>query len=106
MPAHADNADPEGRPHRTPYRKYASVVYLNGDYTGGELFIKPLKIKIKPKTGLMIGFKGDFSHEHGVFPVKEGMRYTMPMWFSLDPAHKEREYAIDYCSLWHESGGR
>jgi hypothetical protein len=105
MPAHADNSEPDGSPHRTPNRKYASVVYLNGNYTGGELFIKPLKLKIMPKTGLMIGFKGDFSHEHGVIPVKEGMRYTMPMWFSLDPNDKEREYAIDYCALWKESGG-
>jgi hypothetical protein len=105
MPSHADNAEPDGRPHRTPYRKYASVVYLNGNYTGGELFIKPLKIKIMPKKGLMVGFKGDFSHEHGVIPVKEGMRYTMPMWFSIDPANQEREYAVDYCALWKEAGG-
>ncbi len=103
MPAHADNAEPDGSPHRTPYRKYASVVYLNDNYKGGEIYIVTLRVKIKPKKGTYIGFKGDFTHEHGVMTVLEGIRYTMPMWFSIDPSHKEREYAIDYCALWEES---
>src|ERR1700722_3430253 len=51
MDSHADNANPDGSPHGTPHRKYASVIYLNDDYTGGELYITTLKLKIKTRKG-------------------------------------------------------
>jgi hypothetical protein len=89
MPSHADNAHPDGSPHNTPYRKYASVIYLNDDYEGGELYIKPLQIKVKTKRGLLLGFRGDFSHEHGVVTTTRGVRYTMPGWYSDDIKYRD-----------------
>jgi hypothetical protein len=105
MPAHADNAHPSGAPHVTPHRKYASVVYLNDDYLGGELYIATLKLKIKPRKGLMIAFRGDFSHEHGVTAVESGMRYTMPAWYTDDTRRKDGEYNFDYEELYRNKHG-
>jgi len=90
MPAHADNAHPDGSRHNTPWRKYASVVYLNDDYEGGELFIEPLRIRIETRKGLLLGFRGDFSHAHGVTTVTHGVRYTMPAWYTDEVEHRDR----------------
>ena len=55
-----------------------SLIYLNDDYEGGITTIGD--IKIKPKKGLLVSFKG---HEilHSVSMVT-GDRYTMPIWYN------------------------
>ena len=82
MPAHADNEHPDGSHHNTPWRKYAGVTFLNGDYEGGNFYLDALGLRVPAKPGLLVGFKGDMSHFHGVTKVISGMRYTMPMWLS------------------------
>lgn len=94
MPPHADNAHPDGSPHELVHRKYASVVYLNEDYEGGELYLPRVGIEVKPKQGLLVGFRGDFTHEHGVKLITRGIRYTMPGWYSEDIRHQD-PYARD-----------
>jgi LPS sulfotransferase NodH/predicted 2-oxoglutarate/Fe(II)-dependent dioxygenase YbiX len=89
MPVHADNSNPDGRPHPTPFRKYASVVFLNDNYGGGELFLPRLEITIKPRKGLLVAFRGDRSHEHGVHAITHGTRYTMPGWYADDVRHRD-----------------
>lgn len=82
MPAHADNEHPDGSEHRTPFRKYAGVTFLNDQYEGGNFYLKNQGLRIPAKPGLLVGFKGDMSHMHGVTKVVSGLRYTMPMWLS------------------------
>jgi predicted 2-oxoglutarate/Fe(II)-dependent dioxygenase YbiX len=89
MPVHADNSHPDGSAHPTAYRKYASVVYLNDDYGGGELFLPTLGLDIKPEKGLLVAFRGDRSHEHGVRTVTKGTRYTMPAWYTNDISRRD-----------------
>ena len=96
MPAHADNSNPNGSAHPTPFRKYASIVYLNDDYEGGNLFLPPLQIEIKPKKGLMVGIRGDRTHEHGVRNVTRGTRFTMPAWYTNDVSHRDPHSAEVY----------
>ena len=43
-----------------------------------------LGLAIRPKPGLLVGFRGDASHRHGVSKITRGERYTMPMWFTDD----------------------
>ena len=89
MPPHADNSNPNGSPHPTPFRKYASVIYLNDDFEGGNLLFPSLRIEIKPKRGLMVGLLGDRKHEHGVRTVTKGNRYTMPGWYTDDLTYRD-----------------
>ncbi len=89
MPLHSDNSNPDGSHHPTPFRKYASVVYLNENYEGGELFLPSLGLEIKPQTGLLVAFRGDRTHAHGVKPVTAGVRYTMPGWYTDDIQHRD-----------------
>ena len=35
--------------HTDPSIRYATIIYINDDYNGGELFFKNLDLKIKPK---------------------------------------------------------
>lgn len=86
MKPHADNANPGGEPHRMPWRRFASILYLNDDYQGGELYLTALNRIVRPKCGRFVAFTGGFHHEHAVLNVKAGTRYTMPAFFGTDRA--------------------
>lgn len=60
--------------------EYASVLYLNDDYTDGELFFPKLGLdKVRPKPGDLVIFPGTELYEHGVHPVGPGpVRYVIP----------------------------
>jgi Rps23 Pro-64 3,4-dihydroxylase Tpa1-like proline 4-hydroxylase len=89
MPPHADNANPDGSEHGMPWRCFSSVCYLNDDYDGGELYFTALDKYIKPKAGMLVAFTGGFHHEHSVLNISGGDRYTMPAFYSYDPAHAD-----------------
>jgi hypothetical protein len=88
MPPHADNANPDGKPHGMPYRDFGGITYLNDDYEGGELYLTALDVVIKPKRGMFLGFTAGFHHEHAVLKVTGGnTRLTMPTFYTFDPQH-------------------
>lgn len=89
MPPHADNANPDGSPHPMTWRDYASVVYLNDDYEGGEFYFDRSGIEIKPAAGDLLAFTGGMRHFHGVREVRGAPRYTMPGWYTKDVAHRD-----------------
>jgi hypothetical protein len=86
MPPHADNQHPDGSPNQTPHRLFAGVLYLNDDFEGGMLVLDRLGLGVRPRPGLLVGFRGDDRHRHAVTRITKGERYTMPMWFTDDPA--------------------
>lgn len=62
----AEHIDSEHNPNL----RYATVVYLNDNYKGGDLFFRDLGLRIRPpKKSLMI-FSADYLH--GVDDVEEG----------------------------------
>jgi hypothetical protein len=89
MQPHADNANPDGSEHGMPWRCFSSVCYLNDDYDGGELYFTALDKYIKPKAGMLVAFTGGFHHEHAVLKISGNDRYTMPAFYSYDPAHAD-----------------
>ena len=90
MPVHVDNAHPDGSRHGTPHRDFAAVLYLNEEFEGGEIFFPLQGVRLKPSTGLLVGFRGTAESPHGVTAVRKGERFTMPCWYSLDPSVAER----------------
>ena len=84
MPAHADNANPDGSPHPMPWRNFSSIVYLNDDYDGGELYFTALDAYIKPKAGMLVAFTAGFHHEHAVLKITRGERLTMPAFYTFE----------------------
>ena len=66
---------------------YAGVLYVNKDYTDGELFFSKLGLELQPEPGTLMIFPGTEEFTHGVRPVGAGpVRYNLPTFIKrLDP---------------------
>ena len=84
MPAHADNAYPDGHPHELAYRDLSGVLYLNDAFEGGSLYLTARDVLLKPRMGTLISMTGGFHHEHGVVRVESGLRITIPFFTTFD----------------------
>jgi hypothetical protein len=72
LKVHVDN-------HVDPYIAYAAVIYLNDDYTYGEVIFPKQDLELKPKPGSMLFFSSTDTHPHGVNPPGPGpLRYVLP----------------------------
>jgi hypothetical protein len=76
--------------HTDPSIRYATIVYINDEYEGGELFFPNLDISLKPKPGDMLFFPGDEKHEHGVRHVQEGSIRYVVVGFIKEKDHYEK----------------
>ncbi len=95
MPPHADRANPDGSAHGMPFRDFASIVYLNDGYTGGELYFPRLDLLVRPTMGMLLAFTAGWHHEHGVTKVLTGDRLTMPAFYTFDGSRRDRDlYAL------------
>jgi hypothetical protein len=69
---HVDN-------HADPLIEYAVIIYVNDDYTDGELFFSNIDFSIKPKAKSLIIFPSGNKYLHGVKPPGDGpLRYVLP----------------------------
>jgi hypothetical protein len=69
-------------PNHTPQRDVTALYYLNDEFDGGEIVFGSQQSTIKPRRGLLLAFPSDAAHVHEVLPVRSGVRYTMPIWFT------------------------
>uniref|UniRef100_A0A8C2FYY7 procollagen-proline 3-dioxygenase n=1 Tax=Cyprinus carpio TaxID=7962 RepID=A0A8C2FYY7_CYPCA len=102
-PIHADNCllDPEANecwkePPAYTYRDYSALLYLNGNFDGGEFIFTEIDAKtvtasVKPRCGRMVGFSSGGENPHGVRAVTRGQRCAVALWFTLDPLYRELE---------------
>ncbi len=88
---HADNSELDGRPNAFETNKFVSLLYLNDDYTGGELYFPDLDIEFKPKAQSWIAFNGGIENLHGVKPIKSGTRYTFVSFWDFEEAEYDEE---------------
>ncbi|KAI5101570.1 prolyl 3-hydroxylase 2, partial [Silurus meridionalis] len=100
-PIHADNCllDPEANecwkePPAYTYRDYSALLYLNGDFEGGDFIFtqmdaKTITASVKPRCGRMVGFSSGGENPHGVRAVTRGQRCAVAIWFTLDPLYRE-----------------
>jgi hypothetical protein len=62
-----------------PLVAYAAVMYVNGDFNGGELHFPTIDVRFKPEAGNLIIFPSADEYLHGVTPVEAGpVRYALP----------------------------
>ncbi len=73
MHAHFDSSRPND---------IATLIYINDDYEGGEIYFPDYDIEIKPGPGDLLTFPDNPSFVHGVKPIISGTRYTTPRWFT------------------------
>lgn len=77
MGPHADSEDPTDKDH--PY--ISGVLYLNDNYSGGELDFPAQKISIKPEAGSMIIFPSYRPYIHHPKPPINGNKYMCPFFW-------------------------
>jgi len=84
---HADGETAGGWPGYNYIVDYGSIIYLNEEYEGGEIFFPKYDIRMKPKSGTLIFFPSTNMYTHGVTEVESGVRYTSPH-FWIPVKHK------------------
>jgi hypothetical protein len=65
-------------------RRFAILIYLNGDFDGGELIFPVQKEIIKPEAGLMTIFPTSFMYPHLTSPSLGRDRYVLRISYFLD----------------------
>jgi len=80
--------------NHTPHRDLSAICYLNDEFDGGEIFFERAQLTVRPRRGLLLAFPSDADHVHEVLPVRSGVRYTMPIWFT-----KQQRCALSDFSL-------
>ena len=79
--------------HTDPSIQYATIIYINDNYNGGEVFFPKKDISMKPKAGSLLIFPGTEEFEHGVKFVEEGpIRYVLPGFIKIKDFYKENRY--------------
>lgn len=70
-----------------PLVRYACVIYVNDDFTGGELNFPLIELKYRPVAGSLIVFPSSSEFLHGVLPVGPGpTRYALPAFINKKEA--------------------
>jgi hypothetical protein len=61
----------------------ASLIYLNDNYSGGELYFPEHNLTVKPEKGMLIAFPGNFFNRHGIFPAIGDGRFAMSIFLKF-----------------------
>jgi hypothetical protein len=87
---HADSENPGGVPHPYAWRSYASIIYLNDDFEGGQIYFPDLRLAPPIRPGMLVFFPGTLGYLHGVTKVIRGTRYTIASFWTFDPSRQDR----------------
>jgi predicted 2-oxoglutarate/Fe(II)-dependent dioxygenase YbiX len=90
---HSDNSELDGTPNAWRENKLVTIIYLNDDYEGGELYFRDHDISIAPKLGSVITFDVGINNVHGVKRITSGERITvMCSWDYEESVYPEEYY--------------
>jgi hypothetical protein len=62
----------------------SNLIYLNDNYSGGELYFPEHDLMIKPEKGMFVSFPGNFFNRHGIFPAIGDGRYAMSIFLKIE----------------------
>jgi len=71
----------------------SSVIYLNDNYDGGELYFPDHNLEIKPSAGDYITWPGNRWYQHGVKEVTGNVRYTLSIWVRFEEAYGKEMFS-------------
>lgn len=60
----------------------SNLLYINDNYSGGELYFPHHKIKIKPEPGMLVSFPGNWFNRHGILPASD-FRYAINIFLKI-----------------------
>lgn len=90
--ADSDELNPDtGKWEKKLDRDLSLLLYLDDDYSGGEITFPNFDFRIRPRAGTLLIFPSDCRYLHGVLPVTEGVRHTVVSWCSLKTDRQEQQ---------------
>jgi Rps23 Pro-64 3,4-dihydroxylase Tpa1-like proline 4-hydroxylase len=102
-PKHSDNSDNDGNMGAFTRSRYAGFLYLNDDFSGGDLkFYADYGnnvITVTPKAGSFWIFHGGHKNMHEVTLVTSGIRYTLGSFWD---DREESDYPQEVRDAWAE----
>lgn len=81
---HADCEEPDGRPNAFPWRAFASIIYLNDEFEGGQIHFPTLRWEPPIQPRMLAYFPSTAHYLHGVKPITSGVRYTHSCFYTFD----------------------
>jgi predicted 2-oxoglutarate/Fe(II)-dependent dioxygenase YbiX len=73
-------------------RDISLLLYLNDDFTGGELAFPVFNYTYRPRAGDLVFFPSDFRYRHQAQLVQSGVRYAIASWAAfIDEARVQVE---------------
>lgn len=84
QPPHSDSTGNNGEDNGTSQRKFSSLIYLNDQFSGGNLWFPKQNTEIEPKPNTLIIFPATFEYMHGVKAVTSGIRYSILEFWTYD----------------------
>lgn len=76
-----------------PSIRHAAILYLNEEYSKGEIFFSNHNIELKPKPGSLLLFPGTKDYNHGVRHVGPGpIRYVLVGFVKVKNFYKNNKY--------------
>jgi hypothetical protein len=76
-----------------PSIRYATILYINEDYSDGEIFFPKIGLELKPKPKSMLVFPGTKEYEHGVKHVGPGpIRYVLVGFIKVPNFYENNKY--------------
>jgi predicted 2-oxoglutarate/Fe(II)-dependent dioxygenase YbiX len=72
-------------------RDFSFLIYLNEEFTGGEIVFPNFDFKLIPKKGMFVCFPSDHRFIHKVTETLSGIRYAIVTWAAdLETEHDQR----------------
>ena len=62
-------------------RTLSGLLYLNNDFTGGDLNFPHQELTLKPEEGMLVLFPSNYLFVHQSLPLTEGKKYVCVSWF-------------------------
>lgn len=75
--------------HPLTPRTFSTILYLNNDYVGGDLYFKHFDFKYKPDAGDLIIFPSNYPYSHESLKIESGTKYAI-VDFWLESVKHER----------------
>lgn len=98
-PLHSDNTTNDGTYGAFERSRYATFLYLNDDFEGGELVFPQHNLTIVPQTGMLATFHGGHKNLHKVEIVKNKTRYTIGSFWD---DREEKDYPEELRKEWEK----
>lgn len=76
------------------------VMYLNDEYSGGEIYFPAYGMVVKPKPGDLMFFPGSNLYMHGVNPITDGERFTITTFYSTPKLMFLKEYVAKNVNIY------